>query len=248
MNTIVVGCGGIASWLCQGLIRFAPGFKVPSKITLWDGDKIEARNLDRQLFVLDDIGRFKVDALSSFLAMWSVQVRNAPDIEVVPRYFTSGAEVASGTVIFGCVDNHAARRAILETADMSGAGARAIICGNEFTDAEAYIYLPHWRDSGLDPRVYYPEIMTDNAGDPVRPAGCQGEVQVAAPQLALANMAAASMGLQLFYKWFIKDRPDQQDYMPVHHIQNEWGQSTLSVKQKLEAEQLKQQTRKEAAA
>ena len=75
-----------------------------------------------------------------------------------------------------------------------------VIGGNEYTDCEAYPYLPAWKGTSGDPRVYYPELLTDQSNDPTNPS-CQGVAQANNRQLALANYLSAGMMVHLW--WFI---------------------------------------------
>lgn len=58
----IVGCGGVGAYFAEMLVRTgAP------KINLIDNDRIEHKNLNRTPFVLDDIGKYKVDILKKRL-------------------------------------------------------------------------------------------------------------------------------------------------------------------------------------
>lgn len=199
----VIGCGGGGSYLVPLLCKMVP----PPQIVLWDGDTLEKRNLDRQLFSPDDIGKNKAEALA---ARHGATAR--------PQFFSSAAHTFNAVDwIFSCVDNHAGRREILSACDRDV--CRAILCGNEYEDAEAMYYQPEWAGTNADPRVVYPDIRTSTAGDPLAPEGCTGEAQTAAPQLALANNIAITLGLQLWYLWAMKPPTDQAtaaEY-PIRH-------------------------------
>lgn len=59
INPFIIGAGGVASYLLPVLIKTFP---IPN-LWLRDADKLEERNLDRQLFSPDQIGQFKAEAL-----------------------------------------------------------------------------------------------------------------------------------------------------------------------------------------
>lgn len=232
MKALIVGCGGTAGWLVQGLIRFIPAHALPRFITLMDKDVLEERNIDRQLFHVEQVGEPKSEALRLLVGRWLEDMAlNNMILSSVEEWFMDGYMLDPGTLVFCCADNHRARRAILESVDTEGT-CSAIICGNEYEDAEAYIYFPRWKGTPMDPRVYYPEILTEDAGDPSRAEACTGEIQVANPQLALANMSAASCGLHLFYSWFISHwTQDMAEFLPVQHKTSQYGFSTINSKQ-----------------
>lgn len=61
-SILILGCGGIGSHLAWQMCTMGIG-----EITIVDFDKVEQSNLNRQLFNLDDIGKYKVDALEEKL-------------------------------------------------------------------------------------------------------------------------------------------------------------------------------------
>ncbi|MCR6656608.1 MAG: ThiF family adenylyltransferase [Opitutus sp.] len=144
---------------------------------------------------------------------------------VLPEYFHEGTDIRPGAIIVGCVDNHAARNAILQVADRIG--ALVVLAGNEYTEAQAFVYLPQWKGTPRDPRVRYPEIVTDQSDDPRRPQSCQGAEQRAHPQLAMANFSAANFALWLLWFYLVEapglDRGDAEGFQPrrvQQHLQS----------------------------
>ena len=218
-NYHIIGCGGVGSWLVPQLTRLVG----PENIHLHDGDTLELKNLDRQLFNSTDIGRNKADALGVKYGITNV----------IPAYFFEGViQPSRRDFIIVCADNHAARRAALQTADQSNCSV--IIAANEYHDAEAYFYQTFMKDTPNDPRVFYPTIMTDTSGDPLRPAGCTGEVADASPQLVLANVNAANMALHLLQYYTSEKLSDfPQEFRPVHHKTNIHKYQTIKHNDKL---------------
>lgn len=216
--TYVVGCGGTGSWLAAKLHKLVG----PYPMVLMDGDILEEKNLDRQFFNDADIGLNKAEALG---AKYDV---GAGGVE--PIYFHSGVDIAfdCNDVIFCAADNHACRLEVLRTCDMHE--CRAVIMGNEYTDAEAYWYERSWADTPNDPRRFYPDILLDRSGDPLAPDGCTGHAQQAAPQLVLANDMSAALALQLF--WFHcferpELSPETEPHWPVLHRVNRYRTQTV---------------------
>jgi len=163
----------------------------PRQICLFDGDKLEPKNLDRQLFTDSDLGKNKAEALGE---------RYGTHTAEGCYYHSDRMPHESNEWLFCCADNHTARREVLRSCDRYG--CRAIIAANETYSAEAYYYMPFWMDSQLDPRVYYPEIVSDRSGDPMaRAIGCTGEAQAQTPQLVSANFIAAALAQHLFVLW-----------------------------------------------
>jgi len=187
----VIGCGGGGGWVIQALSRMADPEK--HSIVLWDGDLVEEKNLDRQLFDASTVGHYKSD-------VWATKLETAfkGKCESRTEYLTFAGHVdqfEEDDCIFLCVDNHAARKNALMIADAKE--CRVFNAANEYTDCEAWYYEPGMKDTPCDPRVRSPELLTDHTGDPLSP--CTGLAQEESPQLALANMGAAFMAVHLWY-------------------------------------------------
>ena len=65
VNPFIIGAGGVASYLLPVLTKTFPC----PKLWLRDADKLEEKNLDRQLFRNDQIGQSKAEALLTLLGM-----------------------------------------------------------------------------------------------------------------------------------------------------------------------------------
>lgn len=188
----IVGCGGITGYLMPafnrvyGVTSVTEG-KVAHEVTLQDGDTLEERNLDRQLFDTKCVGMNKADALNK---------THRTKHKVIKNFFRLGDGIDADIIIVAA-DNDICRRDVLATADQTG--ALVIIGGNEVHDAIGYVYHKSWEGTKKDPRVRYPEILTNDKGSPFR---CTDEaVLEIAPQTATANMRAAGHILWLLNLW-----------------------------------------------
>lgn len=189
-NIYIIGCGGVGSWLAPSLALLTQS---PKNIILVDADKLEKKNLNRQLFTEADIGKSKAEALA---AKYGTQFSNE-------WFFEGTLENTDNDWIICCVDNHSARREALNEADR--VGCQVIIAANETHSAEAYYYKRPWAGTPIDPRVYFPDILTDTANDPRRAViGCTGEVQKENPQLVTSNAMAAALAGHLFALWHLE--------------------------------------------
>lgn len=218
----IIGCGGVGSWVIPALVRLPGEFT----ISLWDGDTLEEKNLDRQLFSSTHIGMNKAAAIDLIYI--------ATMFDVNTEYFHDGSPVGDRSLILCCADNHSARRAVLAKCDETN--STAIIAGNEYTDADAYIYRHYMYGGPNDPRVFAPEILTDNSGDPRRPDGCTGEAARVSPQLVLANMAAATHMLRLLWWWYAETErldPETKEFWPVMHRTSASRSFTVLLKDRL---------------
>ena len=217
MRHYICGCGGAGSVLIPQLAKL-----VRDDIYLIDNDVLENKNLDRQLFTKEHIGQKKVHALAK---MYEDRL-----LKPIAQWFHEGIQLdfKRDDYIWCCADNDKARKACLTVTDMYSCSC--IIAANEYTDAEAYYY--NYRDQGTinDPRIVYPNILTNHADNPLAPESCQGTAQIANPQLGIANSWAANLALQLF--WFYNKVAqeltiDTEDLWPIHHIVNKFKFSTI---------------------
>ena len=114
----VVGCGGTGGFVAEGLCRLFQGRE--ATIVLVDHDRVESHNLLRQNFYAEDVGRFKSQALADRLARayrrpvgYSVypfrDEDSRPDGHCYP-----GLPSYGDSLVIGCADNAAARRAMAE--------------------------------------------------------------------------------------------------------------------------------------
>lgn len=197
----LIGCGGVGSHVLPDLARIAKSYE----ICPIDGDILEEKNLDRQVFPESNVGLNKAFALSQIYKTFHE-----------PIYFSSTmlSNLASNDVLLCCADNHACRKEVLTACDQYG--CRACIAANEYTDAEAYWYEPEWKDTPNDPRLFYPAILTDHSNDPLGPPGCV-EMSRTNRQLVLANAMAANFMMWLL--WFHEKERKNEDrvFWPVMH-------------------------------
>jgi len=209
-TTYIIGCGGIGSWLATSLSML---IRPPHLLELVDGDKLTGENLSRQLFDGNAIGINKARALA-----WKLGARIAGYHE---GWFSEGMRSFDyGDWLIVCADNNPARKAALRVCDRDGCSA--IIAANETYSSEAYVYTYLWEDTELDPRVYYPEINTDRAGDPrAAAAGCTGDAQRDNPQLVSANFSAAALAQNLYVLWAMtKHDHETKSRLPYHYRAN----------------------------
>ncbi len=99
---LVVGCGGTGGYVAEGLCRLLVGAK--NRIYLIDHDRVEERNIGRQNFYREDLGRFKAEVLAERLAR---------QFGRIIHYCVSPIEQLAlderSDITIGCVDNPTAR-------------------------------------------------------------------------------------------------------------------------------------------
>lgn len=100
---VVVGAGGIGSWLSLYLSRISTG-----DIIIFDHDEIEQHNLGGQLFATEDVGLTKVQSLQNTAKRYS-----GKDIIAFADKFTE-EDGLTAPIMFSAVDNMKARKIIFE--------------------------------------------------------------------------------------------------------------------------------------
>jgi molybdopterin/thiamine biosynthesis adenylyltransferase len=98
----IIGCGSVGSTIAELLVRFGL-----TKITLYDFDSVEPKNLANQLFTQSHIGESKVESLSNILHEINPEINS--NLKIHPYGFNG--QKLSGYV-FLCVDNIELRKTI----------------------------------------------------------------------------------------------------------------------------------------
>ena len=98
----IIGCGSVGSTVAELLVRFGL-----TKLTLYDFDTVEPKNLANQLFRQEHIGEPKVDALAHMLCEINPEIKTTIKV----AYHGYVAQKLSGYV-FLCIDNIDLRREI----------------------------------------------------------------------------------------------------------------------------------------
>ena len=99
----IIGCGAIGSTVAENLVRFGL-----TKITLYDFDRVEDKNVANQLYTASDIGRLKTEALADKLIDINPEVK--ANLRICNEGYT-GQRLAG--YVFLAVDNIDLRRQIV---------------------------------------------------------------------------------------------------------------------------------------
>lgn len=120
-TVLVVGCGGIGSWLAYFL-----GLAGVRRLELFDGDKIEEHNLSRLPFTPRDIGRYKSECLAELIS------RARPDVQVTAHTHFDGEyhlmEAQRADWVVCSTDSLKSRRMVYKAAQ-SAANTKYLECG-----------------------------------------------------------------------------------------------------------------------
>lgn len=142
VKVLLVGGGGSGSRVLENLIclhraMLAKGHPAGLEVTLVDDDRVSAANVGRQAFYPTDIGSYKALTLINRAnmalgtTMWNAQVG---------RLTTGTAGMGKFDIVIGCVDNRAARLAILRSLERAGGGKRYYLdLGNRTGDGQVVL-------------------------------------------------------------------------------------------------------------
>lgn len=194
----VVGCGGNGSWFIPHLCRIVADFQKRTNaefnITLYDGDKVEEKNIGRQNFIVKDVGEFKSEVLSR-------RYGGAYGLDVC--YSTEYVKNLSSSIVIGCVDNNATRKILGNNRIYFDIGnekdfGQIIIKGN----TENYYQTPSFFK-------VFPDASVDRHPDELSCA----ELAVSAPQALMIN----SFGAILLANTFKNYLENNLDYFMIKY-------------------------------
>jgi molybdopterin/thiamine biosynthesis adenylyltransferase len=196
---LVIGLGGIGSWVVQALCPFLQFSQETWTIVLVDGDEYEEKNRSRQAF--DELG-----SKAEVQASWVVRRHSRLRVQSIAQYVSDdGSEntfpirdaIRSGDVVFSCLDNHRTRKMVSDhCANLRD--VTLISGGNEYTDGNVQTFV---RRQGQDKTCrlekYHPELAHPGDKAPWE-MSCE-ELAASSPQLIFANLTVACLMLNAFY-------------------------------------------------
>lgn len=203
IKLMMIGCGGTGGCFFSKFIRFMADFSesdIRIEFAIVDGDHVEKKNIGRQPFIPDDIGKNKAVALAT-AADEALHV----NIRSYPFYLSSSNEYrtlswvddseADVGILIGAVDNHACRKIMHSYFNRSYSYSEAffyIDSANEFSSGEV-VFGKRIHNTIIAPDRchYYPDIL-DDAEKPVYEKSCE-ELNQSAPQHLATNSMASDI-------------------------------------------------------
>ena len=188
----VVGCGGTGGAFIKEFGRFLLGNR-DTRMILIDGDRVEARNGERQPFSRKDISLFKAEVLEEGLKRMGVEQKQLLSI---PMYLDTAEQLSAilftqegrNVALLGCVDNHRARQVMHQTF-YSSMDMVYLDSGNEFLHGEVVSAIRINGETLSHARgYYYPEVLVDK-GLSASEMSCM-EFSEHAPQHLATNLSA----------------------------------------------------------
>lgn len=204
IDIILIGCGGTGGCFFSRLVRFLADTSIPdTKIStrIMDGDIVEYKNIGRQPFLENDIGKNKAVALASAAEeSFNILIKSYPKYlsqdtcKILDPLFDAWS-YNNIQFIIGAVDNHACRRLLHQYFSECKYSLNTLFyidSANEFSCGEIVIAK---RSKNIifapDRAHYYPEILTDQS-KPIYEMSCE-ELNQTAPQHLATNSLAADL-------------------------------------------------------
>lgn len=190
---VVVGAGGTGSYFLKEFARYihhTQKQKEFKKMVIFDGDSVEQKNLMRQSFIKEDIGRNKAVVMAEALndnfdlkfESYACYLNNKNQLEDV---------VEGIPLIISCVDNHGCRL-LLEDFFHSYNHCIYFDSANEFENGEVvYSYKKDGKVYGPVRSFYFPNILKDDVRTREE-MSCE-ELNNVEPQHIFTNMLAGNL-------------------------------------------------------
>lgn len=214
VKVVIIGAGGTGGYVIPHLYRIGFAANRQIRIIVCDGDVVESRNLIRQNFVEQDIGRNKAQVLAErYSAAFGIEC------EYIPHFVENGEELLRLTepdfyqnrwqgipetqrvILLGCVDNNKSRKmchaVFVKQKDLiyidSGNGEHTgqVVCGVRQNGRTTYKPVCS----------LYPDMLGDEDKFPSE-LSC-AERTVSAPQSVTANLTAATAVVSFLYDLLI---------------------------------------------
>lgn len=198
---IIVGAGGTGTYFLKEFSRFIAGTEFEKQIAamyILDGDTVEKKNLTRQCFCEEDIGRNKAAVMAEILNeefKLSFRSRNHYLLkkESITEMVRESSEYGENNipVVISCVDNHACRL-LLEEYFQEVSNCIYFDSANEYETGEVvYSYKFEGKVIGPVRSVYFPGIKHEDNRSREK-MSCE-ELNQVSPQHIFTNMKAANL-------------------------------------------------------
>lgn len=214
VKIIVIGAGGTGGYVIPHLYRIGFASNRYIRIIVCDGDVVEEKNLIRQNFIEQDIGRNKAQVQAErYSAAFGIECEYKPDfIETeeelesltTPDFYAhpySGVPESQRVILLGCIDNNKSRQLCHKIFNIqkdliyidSGNGEHTgqVVCGVRQNGRTTYKPIGS----------LYPDVLKEEDKFPSE-LSC-AERAVSAPQTVTANLTAATAMIGFLYNLLI---------------------------------------------
>lgn len=195
---VVVGLGGIGSFLALVLCRYLNFVSCCKKVVLVDGDRYSRGNLERQNIKSTDETRNKAETQAEHLK----NLFGALTMVAVPEFVTEknvSEIITEKTIVFLAVDNHATRKIVSDQCKRLQ-DVVLISGGNELIDGNVQVYLKKNGRSRNPPiEKFHPEIEFPKDRNPAE-ISCEELARMSgSEQIIFTNLMAACLMLNVFH-------------------------------------------------
>lgn len=222
VHITLAGCGGTGSHVASGLVSI--GQALAAKGTNWsahfvDPDRVEQKNVGRQLFSQADIGQPKATALANRLnaALGVTIAASVRAISTQDTFQHPGDQALN--IVVGAVDSPAARAIIAAKVAKAAGRLWWLDCGNENHSGQVLIGNTADKkklqpalgfiDALPAPTLVYPDLAVAPKAKKAKPAASCAELAAAGEQGLMVNRMAAAWALACLHdlllgqlRWF----------------------------------------------
>jgi len=201
---LIIGAGGIGSYLVSFLERISERRQPLYHITIYDDDKVEEKNLSYQNFNVSDVGKTKVSVVGNSVGIKPAIINREEFQVLVSKQMHGYKGKHPYDLVICCVDNLAARRLMYK----EGHGED---CPVKWLDLRA-----QGRNAVLISYKVNPILIPDLLAGADGSFSCQnGDWDGSAKDVNSMHIAIAGIGTQWIQRWF-NDNNDVADKMVVH--------------------------------
>ena len=177
----IIGCGSVGSTVAELLVRFGL-----TKITLYDFDRVEPKNLANQLYRQEHIGMLKTTALT--VMPREINPATMGVVKTEPEGYTN--QKLSGWV-FLCVDNIELRRKIAEDNKNNPYIKAVFDFRTRLTDAQSY--AADWSDmKSVDDFIRSMDFTHEEAARETPVSACNVTLSVAPTVRMICSLGVAN--------------------------------------------------------
>lgn len=194
----MIGAGGTGSHLIAHLVTYLTNFHKsdPWALHVYDGDAVEMKNLERQLFVAGAVTQNKAMALCEPFNKEHVFAHDEYlGEENIEKY------INDGDIVLICVDNFTVRKRIEDRA-LALKNIVVINGGNEKTDGTVQLMV-RTDNKPITPRIGYlhPEIAVGQTADRAEMTCAQAAALPGGEQTLIVNVQAAAWMLTALWRF-----------------------------------------------
>jgi molybdopterin/thiamine biosynthesis adenylyltransferase len=202
---VVIGLGGIGSFLSLVLCRYLNFTNYCKRVVLVDGDRYGRENFGRQNVSSQDDTKNKAEAQATHLKALFNTITITPVSQFVAEKNVMEV-ICEKSVVFLAVDNHTTRKVVSDQCKRLQ-NVVLISGGNEIIDGNVQVYLKKNGRSRTPPiEKFHPEIENPQDRSPAD-LSCEQLAHLAgSEQIIFTNLTAACLMLNAFYT-IVTDKP-----------------------------------------